>query len=173
MHSSTRFRVSIVKPLLVSLRHRRSLSRTSEPGLLGGRQSDEVSAIGSADVRPLFCKCVDIGRDVLRLPARQRHVHPGMRIHDRKRQRVRVGGIFSRDRFERRGIGHDSTLARRDDVAGGATRFSKTFAVIGVGGKRARCSEHRGKQRTKAKQLHENLPQQFELILLLEHVPPD
>src|SRR5260370_342927 len=52
-----------------------------------------------------------------------------------------------------------------------AARFNKTFAVIGVGSERARCSQHRGKQRTKAKQLHENL-RQFELILLLSSLAP-
>jgi len=57
-------------------------------------------------------------------------------------------------------------------MASDAAHFSETFAVIGVGSKRARCSEHRGKQRTKAKQLHENLRQQFGLILLLSSLPP-
>src|SRR5262245_29869396 len=73
-----------------------------------------------------------------------------MRINDQKRERVWVGRKFSCDRFKRRGVGHVSALARRDDVAGDAARFSETFAVIGVGSKRARCSHDRGKKRTKA-----------------------
>jgi hypothetical protein len=63
------------------------------------------------------------------------------------------------------GVGHDSALARRDDVTGDAAHFSETFAAIGVRRERARCSEHRGRQRTIAKRLHENLRQQFALIL--------
>src|SRR6516165_12554740 len=115
--------------------------------------------------RRLLCERVDVGGEVLRLAARQRHVHPGMRINDRKRERVRVGSIFSRDRFKRRGVGHDSALTRRDDVTSDAAHFSETFAGGGIGGERARCSEHSGKQRTRAKQLHKNLRQQFVLIL--------
>jgi hypothetical protein len=42
VHSSTRFPVSIAKPLLLSLRPRRALSRTSEPALLAGASSDAV-----------------------------------------------------------------------------------------------------------------------------------
>jgi len=121
---------------------------------------------GGHRARRLLCERVDVGGEVLRLAARQRHVHPGMRINDRKRERVRVGSIFSRDRFKRRGVGHDPTLARGDDVAGDAARFGETSAVIGVGSKRARCSHDRGKKRTKAKQLDENLRQKFGLTLL-------
>src|SRR5262245_52516023 len=72
-----------------------------------------------------------------------------MRINDQKRERVWVGRKFSCDRFKRRGVGHVSALARRDDVAGDAARFSETFAVIGVGSKRARCSHDRGKNEQK------------------------
>jgi hypothetical protein len=57
-------------------------------------------------------------------------------------------------------------------VTGDAARFSKTFAVIGVRRKRARCSQHRSKQRTIAKRLHENLRQQFALILFQSSLAP-
>ena len=74
---------------------------------------------GGHRARRLLCERVDVGGEVLRLAARQRHVHPGMRINDRKRERVRVGSIFSRDRFKRRGVGHDparKVVDVRDDL---------------------------------------------------------
>jgi hypothetical protein len=55
-----------------------------------------------------------------------------MWIKDRKRKRFRTGSEFSSDHIERRGVSHVSTLVQRDDMAGNASHFRDTFAVIGV-----------------------------------------
>jgi hypothetical protein len=59
----------------------------------------------------------------LRLPARQHHVHPRMRIQQRKCETFRTRSEFSRDHFKWRSVGYVSALARRDDMARDASRF--------------------------------------------------
>jgi len=80
----------------------------------------------------LLCERVDIGRDVLRLPARQRHVHARVRIEQRKCQRFRTRREFPRDHVKRRGISDVSALRGRHDMAADASGFRETFAVIGI-----------------------------------------
>ena len=90
----------------------------------------------AAHLPSLLAERVDIGRDVLRLPARQHHIHPRVRIENREGKHLGIGSKFSRDHLERRRISHISALAWRHDMACDTARFGDTFAVIGVGGER-------------------------------------
>ena len=81
---------------------------------------------------PLLCETVDIGGDILRLLARERHVHPGVRIKDGKRERFRVGRKLPCDYLEGRGVGNIPAQGRRHDMAGDAAHLGQTFAVLGV-----------------------------------------
>ena len=106
--------------------------------------------------RRLLCKRVDVGGDVLRLPARQRHVHPGVWINDRKRKRVWVGSKVSRDRFKWWGVGYVSALGRRDDMAADAAHFRQAFRC-----RRRRRVRQRQPESQEASNKHENLRQQW------------
>jgi hypothetical protein len=64
----------------------------------------------------LSCERIDIGRDVFRLAARQRHVHPGVRIKYRKRECLRLYLEFARDHMARH-----------------AARLREALAVVRVG----------------------------------------
>jgi hypothetical protein len=55
-------------------------------GLSGGGRPDEAAN----KKRDLLCERADVGRDVLRFAPRQNHVHPWVRIEQRKGQDVMV-----------------------------------------------------------------------------------
>jgi hypothetical protein len=81
----------------------------------------------------LSCERIDIGRDVFRLAARQRHVHPGVRIKNRKRECLRLYFEFARDHVERRGGGDLPARTRRHHMARHAARLGEPLAVVRVG----------------------------------------
>ena len=83
-------------------------------------------------VTSLLYKRVDIGRDVLRLPARQRHVHARVRIEQRKCQRFRTDREFPRNHIKRRSVRNVSARRGRYDMAADASRFRDMSAVIGI-----------------------------------------
>ena len=82
-----------------------------------------------ADAPRLLCERVDIGRDVLRLPARQRHVHARVRIEQRKCKRFRTSREFPRDHVKRRSVRNISALVGRDDMARDAPRFREALPI--------------------------------------------
>ena len=89
--------------------------------LSGRRQRFHTAATSS-------CERVDVGRDVFRLAAGQRHVHPGVRI-----------GITGTGSWiyvqSRRTAAHRNVGAGRCPY-GGAQRARRALAVIGVGSER-------------------------------------
>jgi hypothetical protein len=106
-----------------------------------------------------FTSVFDIGREVLRLPARQHYVHPGVRIEQRKCQHFWSGRKFSCDHFKRRGISHVSPLGRRDHMARDAPCFREASTVIRVRSERSRSYEKPGQHQSKAQHLHRTLCQ--------------
>ena len=81
----------------------------------------------------------------------KRHVHPGVRIKNRKCERFRLYLVFTRDHVERRGVGNLPAWTRCHHMARHAARLGEALAVIGVGSQRGR-HEHR-EQQAQAKQL--------------------
>jgi hypothetical protein len=112
-------------------------------------------------VKRLFPERVDVGGDVLRLPPRQRQVHPRVRIEQREGEHVGIEAEFPGDRLEWRRVGHFPRLVRSNRMTGHAACLRQPSAVIRVSGECRRCEQERRKQHTKAKRPQSILPAQM------------